>query len=276
MPAAITLRPLKPEDAPAFARLEARMPLRFLTPRLNVESYGLGNGALPFYGAFFGAELRGLLFRFGNTVVTVDGEGECGERFAAAVDVERNVAGLRGASETLEAARAHLRRYQPTDQEESPFLRLLDPPRCPVGTLRLARRAAPDDLDGLAALYSGAGTMFRSRANVAEKLQGSRVFVAETGAQGRRPRIVSCALLNVEGSDAGLIGGVFTAHEARGKGYAAACTAALSLDLQRDGKLPCLFYENSAAGRVYRRLGFTDADRWAVLYLAPNRAQSHR
>ena len=71
----------------------------------------------------------------------------------------------------------------------------------------------------------------------------------------------------MEGTDAGLIGGVFTAASARGRGYASACTAALSLDLQRDGKLPCLFYENPAAGRVYRRLGFEEAGQWAVLYL---------
>ena len=53
------------------------------------------------------------------------------------------------------------------------------------------------------------------------------------------------------------------------KGYAAACTALLCEDLQRDNKMPCLFYENPIAGKVYRRLGFEDASRWAVLYLAP-------
>lgn len=112
--------------------------------------------------------------------------------------------------------------------------------------------------------------MYRSRSNVAAKLAETRVFVTEEPALGKRSRrIASCALLNVEGSNAGLIGGVYTLPSARGKGYGSACTALLAADLQRDGKLPCLFYENPIAGKVYRRLGFEDASRWAVLYLSP-------
>ena len=110
--------------------------------------------------------------------------------------------------------------------------------------------------------------MYRSRSNVERKLKTTRVFVVEVPETHRRPaKIVSCALLNVEGENGGLIGGVYTQPEARGKGYAAACTTALCLDLQRDGKIPFLFYENLVAGRVYRRLGFEEIDRWAVLYV---------
>lgn len=122
----------------------------------------------------------------------------------------------------------------------------------------------------LSELYADAGAMSRDRPNVAAKLGTGRVFVVEEAETGRRKRrIASCALLNVESSDAGLIGGVYTLPAARGKGYAAACTAALSIDLQQDGKVPVLFYENPVAGRVYRRLGFTEAGRWAVLHVAP-------
>ena len=66
---------------------------------------------------------------------------------------------------------------------------------------------------------------------------------------------------------------MYTLPSARGKGYAAACTCLLSADLQRNGKLPCLFYENPIAGKVYRRIGFDDASRWAVLYLAQSDTQ---
>jgi len=110
--------------------------------------------------------------------------------------------------------------------------------------------------------------MYRSRANVAEKLADSRVFVIEEPEIGRRAaRICSCALLAPEGADAGLIAGVYTIHAARGRGYAAAVVGAISIDLQRDNKLPVLFYENPTAGRVYSRLGFEPCDDWGVLYL---------
>ena len=124
------------------------------------------------------------------------------------------------------------------------------------------------DIEMLARLYQDAGAMYRSRANVAAKLAESRVFVVEEPALGRRPaRIASCALLSPEGSDAGLIGGVYTMPAARNKGYAAACVSALAEDIQRDSKLPVLFYENPVAGSLYRRLGFEECGRWGVLYL---------
>jgi predicted GNAT family acetyltransferase len=272
--ASLIARPLTAADAPAFARLCARDPCRMLTPRLNIEAHGYDGPVVRSWGAFAadGAEMVGLMLRFSNTVIPVDRDGQCAGVFAAIIDAEQGLAGMRGTSEIVADLQALLRRYQAADWEDSFSLRLLRPPSCPPETLALARRAHPEDLDRLAALYAEAGTMYRSRANVAAKLATTRVFVAEEPAAPRRPaRIVSCALLNVEGRDAGLIGGVYTHPQARGKGYAAACTARLSIDLQHDGKLPCLFYENPAAGRVYRRLGFEDSGRWAVLYLNPVR-----
>ncbi|HZO89024.1 MAG TPA: GNAT family N-acetyltransferase [Chthonomonadaceae bacterium] len=276
-PTPLAVRQLTARDAPAFEALCAREPLRLLTPRMNIEKYGLENPTVRAWGAFAGAApdapMQGVLLRFGNIAIAVDSDGTCGPAFARVIDTDAGVAGVRGAVETVRALRDALRRYTPTDWEDSPFLCLTRPPACPPETLALARRARPDDLDKLAALYAGAGTMYRSRANVAAKLAETRVFVVEEPTTSRRmARIASCALLNVEGRDAGLIGGVYTLPEARGKGYASACTAALSLDLQRDGKLPCLFYENPVAGRVYRRLGFEDAGQWAVLYLSPHHA----
>jgi predicted GNAT family acetyltransferase len=272
--ASLIARPLTAADAPDFARLCARDPCRMLTPRLNIEAHGFDGPVVHAWGAFAadGAEMVGLMLRFSNTVIPVDRDGECAAVFAPIIDTEPGLAGMRGTSELVADLQALLRRYQATDWEDSFHLRLLHPPHCAPETLTLARRARPEDLDRLAALYAEAGSMYRSRANVAAKLDTTRVFVAEEPATLRRPaRIVSCALLNVEGHDAGLIGGVYTHPQARGRGYAAACTARLSLDLLNDGKMPCLFYENPVAGRVYRRLGFEDAGRWAVLYLTPVR-----
>ena len=148
-------------------------------------------------------------------------------------------------------------------------MRLPTAPSCPPECRSLSRRASMQDIEMLAALYHDAGSMYRSRANVATKLAETRVYVVEEPELGRRPaRIASCALLSPEGSDAGLIGGVYTMPAARGKGYAAACVSALAAEIQRERKLPVLFYENPAAGSLYRKLGFEEVSgRWAVLYL---------
>ena len=268
----MAVRPLAATDAPAFRAMCARYPMRTLTPRLNLEAHGFQGSVVRSWGAFNDSsdELFGLLLRYGNTAVAVDRDGSCATAFARIIDQERNIAGVRGSIAIVEGIQALLRRYVPTDWENSYFLILRREPVITQETLAMARQATSADVGMLAELYAGAGAMYRSRANVAAKLVETRVFVVEEPALGKRPRrIASCALLNVEGSDAGLIGGVYTLPSARGKGYAAACTALLCIDLRRAVKLPCLFYENPIAGKVYRRLGFEDASRWGVLYLAP-------
>lgn len=267
------LRPLTVNDDAAVQQLYDRFPLRTLTLRLNVEAHGLSGPVVRAWGLFDGhdAAMTGMLIRYGNTAVVVDSDGSGAVEFARLIDSERNIAGVRGSLEVVAGIQALLQRYVVTDWENSYFLALRTPPTIPAEVRCLARRAVPGDLDMLAELYSGAGAMYRSRANVAAKLRETRVFVVEEPPiDQRKARIASCALLNVEGRDAGLIGGVYTLPSVRGKGYAAACTALLSADLQRDGKMPCLFYENPIAGKVYRRLGFEDVSKWGVLYLSGN------
>ncbi len=239
---------------------------------MHLEAYGYHSDSLLVWGAFAPEQERldGILFRLNNTFILADTDGSCAGAFAALIDSEASAAGVRGTVETVAGVQAHLKRYTSTNWEISTCMRLPKPPECAPDLLERVRRAVPEDLPLLADHYGGAGSMFRSRSNVASRLQTNRVFVVEEPADATHSRrIVSSALLNVEGQDAGLIGGVFTHPAARGKGYAAACTSALSLDLQRDNKLPVLFFENPIAGRVYRRLGFEECGRWALLYLTP-------
>jgi GNAT superfamily N-acetyltransferase len=268
-----TVRLLSNADIPALYALAECDPIRFMTARINAEVHGFEGKLVRAWGSFdSGGQMHGVLLRFSNTAVVMDCDGASGTLFADVIDRERGIAGIRGCMETMQTVQPALRRYTSSDLEESRFMRLSFPPCCSPERLSRARRATLADLDKLAQLYAGAGIMYRSRANVAARLERERVFVVEEQPAGRRPsRVVACALLNVEGAEVGIIGGVYTLPEARGKGYASACTAALALDLQRDGKLPCLFYENPVAGRVYRNLGFEEIGLWGILYLHPAR-----
>ncbi len=77
-------------------------------------------------------------------------------------------------------------------------------------------------------------------------------------------RVVSCASSAAESSWTALLIGVATAHEYRGRGYATACVAALCRELLKEGKTVCLFYDNPAAARIYKRLGFRDIGPWCM------------
>lgn len=268
----VVLRRLEAKDALLFARLAATDPWRWATARMNIEGFGFQNSYMTLWGAFTQGEtaLCGILTRFTNTVVVVDAAGECAPLFADMINEEPGIAGVRGASETVAALFPRLSRYQVSAQEDSFYMVLRQPPRRPLHITALARPLRSSDLEKVVALYAAAGPMYRSRATLTPKIGCERAFGVEEASTLLRPaRLASCALMNSEGEEAGMIGGVFTLPDARGKGYAEACVAALSEDLQNSGKTPTLFYENPVAGRIYRRMGFETAGVWKLLYLVP-------
>ncbi|AEM73870.1 GCN5-related N-acetyltransferase [Caldicellulosiruptor acetigenus 6A] len=76
--------------------------------------------------------------------------------------------------------------------------------------------------------------------------------------------IVSSARTGAEIQDMAMVISVCTMHEYRGKGYATMCMKKLCSDLLSEGKSLCLFYENPAAGRIYKKLGFEELGKWVT------------
>ncbi len=236
-----------------------------LTSKMHVEGYGIDRPGFPFWGAqSSGGALIGVAFRLGNTMIVADSDGSCAECFADLIDGGKCLAGARGSLPLLQGLASRLRSVRVSRLELSYLMRLDAPPPPGVASIGETRRATMEDLDPLAALYVTAGPMYRARSNISERLLTGRVFI--TPEPGATDRVVSCAVLNVEGASAALLGGVFTTPAWRGRGFAAACTASLSADLQASSILPTLFYENPIAGRVYSRLGYRQCGEWGVLY----------
>lgn len=124
------------------------------------------------------------------------------------------------------------------------------------------------DVEALAELYASAGRMRRGADALLRTLEMGRIFV--TLDEGR---IVSAALTTVETRSAVMIGGVFTPQHWRNRGYASAAMTHLCTDLLAEGRQPCLFYDNPAAGAIYRRLGFQDIGPWHLVFLTPHCAE---
>lgn len=80
-------------------------------------------------------------------------------------------------------------------------------------------------------------------------------------------KIVSIASSTAEIATAAMVVGVCTHPEFRGKGYASKCTASLSYELLQEGKQPCLFYDNPAAGKIYRKMGYKEIGKWDLMVL---------
>jgi N-acetylglutamate synthase-like GNAT family acetyltransferase len=156
---------------------------------------------------------------------------------------------------------ARLERYAVRELHASYYCRLpldtpLPPPAWPT------RQATAADVQALVELYATAGIMRRDADSLRGALQRDHIALTEAGG-----KIVSAALTTTETSSAAMIGGVFTPAPWRKRGYASAALTRLCAELLAQGKQPCLFYDNPAAGVIYRRLGFEDIGPWNLVFL---------
>ncbi|MFD3450186.1 GNAT family N-acetyltransferase [Microbacteriaceae bacterium 4G12] len=76
--------------------------------------------------------------------------------------------------------------------------------------------------------------------------------------------IVSSASTAAENSQSAMVVGVCTHPDYRGHSYASLILEQIIRDITAEGKTLCLFYDNPAAGRIYKRLGFQDIGMWTM------------
>jgi predicted GNAT family acetyltransferase len=128
------------------------------------------------------------------------------------------------------------------------------------------------------ALIEDARRIARSLARIAEfNLENMRIEEREERIRSRlsagksrgylleiNGEVVSYASTSVETGSSAMVASVFCLPEYRGKGYAKQVVWALSDDLIQAGLLPCLFYDNPDAGRIYHALGYQTFDTWVL------------
>lgn len=263
-----TIEPLTEADESALRALLQRDPFYNLFMIGDLDTMGWGIDDLRFWGSFTpdgtlaGAAMR---YRVNWCFYTVrPGESEA---FAGLVDGYAESRVINGHPDQVDPVLARLERYQVQESHASYYCRLplettLPAPAWPT------RRATVDDVEALAELYASAGRMRRGADALLRTLEMGRIFV--TLDQGR---IFSAALTTVETRSAAMIGGVFTPERWRDRGYASAAMTHLCTDLLAEGRQPCLFYDNPAAGTIYRRLGFLDIGPWHLVFLTPISAE---
>jgi len=260
----VAVRKLTERDRDAYMALVSQRPELNLYFLGNARSLRFSNPIWDVWGDFEGERLVGVLMRYMSGWSVYDTPGTDLVAFASILD--EHPAGATRLQDNVQTAASLLpllRNYAPSRVEEQTLCALDahnfidDLPPWPV------RRATLRDLDSLARFYANAEDMTRSREAVIRPLVDGRVFVVEQGGE-----IVSAALTNAEIAAMAMIGGVFTPPRHRGKGYARACVGTLCRDLLAEGKQPILYYGNTAAGRVYARLGFRPIGTWRSVRLA--------
>lgn len=92
-------------------------------------------------------------------------------------------------------------------------------------------------------------------------LKSGRGYCVEINRQ-----VIAMAKSTCENNTHAMIVGVGTHPSHRNKGYATKCIIKLCNELLDENKVPCLFYDNKEAGKIYKKLGFQELGKWSIYY----------
>lgn len=240
----------------------------------DIENHGFGSDFQEIWGEFgAGGELKAVLLRyFQNSILYGPGDFD-GLAFSRIIRSHGDIKTLMGKAAVI--ARLQAQGEIGFDRIRTTYLaRLTDlAPTIPVSTAGYdIHTASLSEVDDIVKFHSGIeefnyDTPEEKREALSKDLEsgsGRCYFMKRDGL------VVSTALTTAENSLSALVRGVATALEFRRRGLATILMIKLCEDLLQENKTLCLFYDNPAAGTIYRRLGFQQQGQWHFCFLTRN------
>ncbi|WP_369899919.1 GNAT family N-acetyltransferase [Bacillus manliponensis] len=230
----------------------------------DIEAFGYDTDFQELWGQFTeDNELRGVLLRFHDSFIPYAAESFSLEEFASKIDSNGPIK-ISGKSEVVEQF------------ETIPTLTLGEKRR-----LYFAECTNDNELDLeknekniKIATIDDVPSIMKLRKQIAEFTLGDesekllrQAIETNTGRTyyiEKDDEMVACASTSAENSLSAMVVGVCTHDNYRGKGYASQLLSKMIADFTAEGRSLCLFYDNPAAGRIYKRLGFKDIGTWTM------------
>ncbi|MEH6942426.1 GNAT family N-acetyltransferase [Bacillus sp. JJ722] len=130
--------------------------------------------------------------------------------------------------------------------------------------LSIVQQAVPNDAEQLVNLLNAIPEFIDTTSTIEKKsreLQNGTsrsFFIIEDG------KMVTTASTTAENSLSAMVVAVATLENYKKKGYATKCMLKLCNHLLSESKELCLFYDNPAAGSIYKQIGFEDIGFWMM------------
>lgn len=231
----------------------------------DIEGYGFDSDIQKVWGDFNeNGEMRGVLLKYDqNYIPYAPGEYDA-IGFAEIMNGDEDFTYLSGIEDIVAKLSPYLEKAP-----ESP--RVLYYAKCetaekmpelPVGLE--VKKAVPDDASRITDLmksipeFTGGNFNAETKRQNLEKGFARCYYIEDDGV------MVSSASSTAENSQSAMIVGVGTLPSHQKRSYASYCMSGICTELLSEGKMLCLFYDNPAAGNIYKRIGFVDIGKWCM------------
>lgn len=260
-------RRLKEEDNQAVMEYLMQEPEFNLFIIGDIENFGYNTDFQTIWGIVDnGNRVQGILLKYYSSFIPYAYDREILKRFAPLISLGARV--VSGKQEIIDIIKPYLTKNI-IEEKKDYFARLRELNRSiPLDKGLKIKRAGVKDVDRLLELRNQIaefGSLPLNRESVIKKLKtgSGRVYYLEDNTG----RMVSSAATSAENSLSAMIVGVATLPEYRKRGLATNCVYRICEDLLAEKKIPCLFYDNPEAGKIYRRIGFEEIGNWSIIQL---------
>jgi predicted GNAT family acetyltransferase len=232
----------------------------------DIEAFGYEQEFQKVWGDFDSAgNLRGVLLKYkGNYIPYAASEDFDAEGFASIISEDGDLQMLSGLKSVAQQVFPYINRKLARHRE-------LFYAKCSGVTKGMqssdfseVKRAGLQDVERIMELYKQIPEFADSTETVEDKRRNMKKGVSRTYYIERDGKMVSVASTAAENSLSAMVVGVGTLDGYKRQGLASRCISKLCLDVLSEGKELCLFYDNPEAGRIYKRIGFEDLDRWMM------------
>lgn len=229
----------------------------------DIEGYGYDQEFQKVWGEFNDAgDMIAVLLKYENNYIPFALGEFNASRFAEIMDEDpafHMMSGLRDVTSKIEP---YLKKSLKS-KRETYYAKCTRLQSVPTDVSKV-KKATLEDVEDLVKLLKSVPEFSESIITVERKSRGlqdgsSRIFVIEED-----EKLVSTASTTAENSMSAMVVGVATHKDYKKKGYATACMVKLCEELLNEGKELCLFYDNPAAGAIYKRIGFEDIGYWMM------------
>ncbi|MET1015024.1 MAG: GNAT family N-acetyltransferase [Paenisporosarcina sp.] len=259
------IRKLVEQDREITMRFVSAKPAENLFIIGDIEGYGFHSSIQTLWGDFSElGHLRSVLLKYDQNYIlyapsTFDNEG-----IASIINQDSNFTYLSGIEEMVNQITPYIKR-EPKKPRVMYYAKCETAAYLPeIPSDIVMEKAMPADADAIIAQMKAIPEFAQGNYSVEQKRSSLEKGFARAYFIKDEDVIVSSASSTAENSQSAMIVGVGTLVSHQNKGLASYCMSRLCGELLAEGKMLCLFYDNPAAGSIYKHIGFVDIGKWSM------------